>query len=265
MRLLFVFLFICIILGCNNKENNNGNALTELKTRNTVIPPKDNSKQEAIQDTTVPGNLSKEVNLKLQVSNIIKTTDQLHILAKKYHGNMSSEVQSKQDNRKEISTVIRVPVRSIDSIINEILLLAIKVDTRTLNTLDLTEDNININARLKTKRELEKTYQNLLKQTHNVSEVMSIEKELSTVRGDIESMEARLKYLNTQIRFASIALSCYEISYPNSSLWKDISLITTGLWIALVKFVILLFRAWPLLILMFILLYFRKRKYRNKK
>jgi len=263
MKLLPILLFLLCLIACRQKEDGSVSSAANLNTSNN------NAKNESNE---APGNkqvdittkLIKEASLRFEVKDIDYAGNQLHLLNRKYEAYMSNETKSDQENRKEFNATIRVPALKLDSLIRDILLLSIKLDTKNIETKDVTEEYIDINARLNSKRELESTYINLLKQTHNVNEVLNIEKELSVVRGDIEFMEARLKYLTSQIRFSTIEISCYEVIHANSNLWKQISLGITGGWFALIKFVIFLFRAWPLLILLFIILYFRKRRYRNK-
>lgn len=265
MRQYSILIALLIIISCKKedsyqtapaKEFNN----TDSKEITTSL------RNQAARDEKIPSRkLIKDANIRIEVIDIHKAIDKLHLLSQKYHGYLSNETQSVQDNSREISATIKIPASALDSIIQDILLFAIKIDTKNLNTQDVTEEFIDNTARLKTKKELEKTYLNLLKEAHNVSEIMSIEKELATVRSDIESMESNLKYLNTQVRYATVDISCYQLIRPNSNLWKEISLGITGGWYAIIKFVILLFRAWPLLILIFILVYFGKRRTKYKK
>ena len=78
-----------------------------------------------------------------------------------------------------------------------------------IDSQDVTEEYIDITARLKTKKELEARYLELLKKANKVEEIVSIEKEIGNLRSDIESIEGRLRYINNAVAYST--LDNYEI------------------------------------------------------
>lgn len=265
MRTYSILIALLLFIACKKEDSNRTASVKEFNNSGTKEITTNNGNQTSGEEKLHSNKLIKDANIRIEVLDIHKAIDKLHILSQKYHGYLSNETQSVQDNSREISATIKIPAPALDSFIQDILVFAIKIDTKNLNTKDISEEFIDNTARLKTKKELEKTYLNLLKEAHNVSEVMSIEKELANVRADIESMESNLKYLNAQVRYATVDISCYQLIHPNSNLWKEISLGISGGWYAIIKFVILIFRVWPLLILLFILVYFGKIRNKYKK
>jgi len=76
----------------------------------------------------------------------------------------------------------------------------------------VTEEFIDIQARIKTKKELENRYKELLAKANTVEELLSIEKELGTLRTEIESIEGRLKYLQDRVSLSSLTIEYYELT-----------------------------------------------------
>lgn len=123
------------------------------------------------------------------------------------------------------------------------------MENKNINTQDVTEEFIDVQARLKTKKELEIRYRELLKLAKTVNEMISIEREMGEVRSDIESMEGRLNYLKNHVAFSTVKVSYYEtIATDFGFSSKFIQSFKNG-WNNLILFLIGIINVWPFLIL----------------
>ena len=61
---------------------------------------------------------------------------------------------------------------------------------------DVTEEYLDIEARLNVMQSTENRFVELLSETKNVEETIQVEKELMRIRGDIDSFQSRLNYLD---------------------------------------------------------------------
>ncbi len=76
---------------------------------------------------------------------------------------------------------------------------------------DVTDQFIDVNARLATKRLEEERLQKLLvEQTGVLSDVLEVERELSRVRGEIEQAQGRQRFLEHSVAFATVELLATE-------------------------------------------------------
>ncbi len=142
--------------------------------------------------------------------------------------------------------------------------LAEKVDNKNINTKDVTEEFIDVEARLKTKKELETRYLDLLKQAKTVADIVSIESQIANVRAEIESMEGRLKYLSNQVSFSTLNVSYYQesdMSYGFGS--KFLNSLKSG-WYNLVDFIFWLLGIWPFVLGITALVIWWVRRRRNR-
>ena len=104
------------------------------------------------------------------------------------------------------SLQLRVPSDQLDE------LLAwtegkIEVGSLSIDSQDVTEQWTDVDARLSNMKRTEIRLAHLLEhETSNLSDVLAVERELARVRGDIESLEGRLRVLNDQISLASLTL-----------------------------------------------------------
>ena len=77
---------------------------------------------------------------------------------------------------------------------------------------DVTEEYTDVVIRLKNKKEAEKRFLEILKQTKTIKEILDVEEHLREIREEIESKEGRLKFLNDQVSYSTINLSIYQVS-----------------------------------------------------
>ncbi|MEZ5334638.1 MAG: DUF4349 domain-containing protein [Methanolobus sp.] len=81
---------------------------------------------------------------------------------------------------------------------------------QSVNAQDVTEEYIDVSARLENLERQEARLQEILNMTSTVEEVLNVEKELERVRGEIESLTGRLNYLDDRIEFSTITINVRE-------------------------------------------------------
>jgi Flp pilus assembly protein TadB len=105
--------------------------------------------------------------------------------------------------------VIRVPATKYQAFIDEAAKLG-KVLIQTENTDDVTQQHIDLKARLDNLRAQETRLREFFAKAKTVSEMLQIENELSRVRGEIESMAAQVAYLERQAAMATVTIELAE-------------------------------------------------------
>ncbi len=108
--------------------------------------------------------------------------------------------------RKQTSITVKVPAGQYESCLARIKALG-KVKSESSSGQDVTRQYVDLSARLKNLQAEEKQLSGLMGMSKNVSEVLSVEKELYRVRGEIESTQAQLNYLGSQVDFSTIAVT----------------------------------------------------------
>jgi hypothetical protein len=100
---------------------------------------------------------------------------------------------------------LRVPSSSLTAVVDHLAGFG-SVKNGNVSSRDVTETFIDTEARLKNAIALRDRLKALLDKAKDVSDILAIEKELTRVQSDIDSMEGRLKSLKGQIDYASIDL-----------------------------------------------------------
>jgi len=80
-------------------------------------------------------------------------------------------------------------------------------------TQDVTEEYLDVQARIANKRALERRLLGLLAQkTAKLADLVAVEEKLAQVRAEIEQAEGRMRYLKNRIAFSAITVSLFEPS-----------------------------------------------------
>ena len=134
-------------------------------------------------------------NISLEVQNISAAVEEIRSLVN--HHNASETSSESGDSYEKYATIsILVPKESFHELSKAIKNVGTKVTTENIGSNDVTEEFVDIEAKLNVMKQTESRFITLLSETYTVDEIMSVEKELMRLRGEIDSLAGRIKYLN---------------------------------------------------------------------
>lgn len=271
-RLLYILIFAAF-LSCTN---NGGNSSYDYSGEEmTAIPEDQIEKLDSENGTDVSVNenierkLIKDGRVEFETNNLSETRKIVLDATEKYNAYVSSEQEYKYSEKINITLVLRVPAEKFDLLLQESTQGVKRFDNKEVHVMDVTEEFLDIQARLKTKKELEYRYLALLKQAKDVSDILEIEEKMGQLRSDIESIEGRMKYLQSQVRFSTLTVSFYE-TVPNSvSFGNKFKYGFKNGWENLIWFFVGLINIWPFIIIIAgsiwgLIVYRRNRREKKK-
>ena len=115
--------------------------------------------------------------------------------------------------RQQASMTIRVPQDQFFTALERIEALG-EVQSKNLGSEDVSEQFIDLEARLKSSLREEESLLSLLGKSATVSEVLAIERELARVRSDIERVQGQLNFLERRVALATINVSLFPPQMP---------------------------------------------------
>ncbi len=119
----------------------------------------------------------------------------------------STSVNRRQDAVSDAVIVVRLPQDKFGALIPALKELG-EVLSESTNAADITEQYVDISARLASAKVLEKRLLELASaQNGTIDQVLSVERELARVRGEIEGYEGHLRQWNDQIAMSTLTLS----------------------------------------------------------
>lgn len=135
------------------------------------------------------------------------------LLAKRQGKVDSSNVTLDSNGRRNGVYTLRIPAGQLREYVNELANLPdVVVRQRSISAQDVTEEFIDISARLENMQRHEVRLREILAKANTVEEILKVEKELATARGQIESVTARLKALSGRIDFSTVTLRISEVT-----------------------------------------------------
>lgn len=114
------------------------------------------------------------------------------------------------DGKHEGSISIRVPAKEFEAAIEDVKRVATVVNHESTSGQDVTEQYTDLQAQLRNAKAQEEEYLRIMKKAEKVEEILMVQERLGQVRGQIESLEGRMKYLENVTSFSTIQVSLSE-------------------------------------------------------
>ncbi|NQV90274.1 DUF4349 domain-containing protein [Candidatus Uhrbacteria bacterium] len=122
----------------------------------------------------------------------------------------SSSILEHTDGTKSGYITVRIPSEQFESTLEKLKLMALVVERETTSADDVTEQYIDLSARLKNAQLQEARYVEILDVANTVEDILNIERALGDIRGYIESLTGQLQYLDNVTGFSTITITLSE-------------------------------------------------------
>lgn len=251
--------FWFFLFACSNGSDQRAPAAGESLDATSVYQDDMKAKEESLEEPEVERQLIKTGNISFETNSIEKTRTQLLQEIESLDGYISNENQYDSGDRIHYNIQVRLPAKNFDALLNSIAENATRIENQSVNVQDVTEEYIDIQSRLKTKKELEERYRELLARANSVEEILSIEREIGVLRSDIESYEGRLNYLKNQVSLSTLNVDFYQLTLKDFGFFSKIGRAVSNGWTHLLAFIVGLIEIWPFLILITLFIYLAKR------
>jgi ribosomal protein S13 len=106
-----------------------------------------------------------------------------------------------------ITVEVRVPAAQFDAALAEIRGVGSRVSTEKITGQDVTEEYIDLEARIRTQKALEEQFIEIMKRAARVSDALEVQRELAEVRTEIERLEGRRRFLENQSSLSTIKVT----------------------------------------------------------
>jgi hypothetical protein len=161
-------------------------------------------------EPTEERKIVKEGYMTLEVEDIAETMDEVAEMADELNGYVVSSYKREYERGISGRITIRVPSEKFDEAFERLRQLAVAVPYETTTAKDVTEEYVDLEARLGNLLATEAQYLTLMEEAENVEDMLRVQKELSNVREQIEQIEGRMQYLEQTSETALIELTLEE-------------------------------------------------------
>lgn len=134
---------------------------------------------------------------------------------------ISSSTYTDTDNTTAGSISIRVPADSFGAALTDIKSAASVVESESVSGTDVTEEYIDLQARLTNQQALESNLVGILSKAGSVEDTLKVTRALGDVREQIELLQGQIQYIQARTDFSTISVSIAERPSVIPSLTKS--------------------------------------------
>jgi hypothetical protein len=122
----------------------------------------------------------------------------------------NTAIQGGRDQARTASLEVKIPAERFDDALTGLTPIG-KVESVNVNAEDVSEEFVDISARVENAHRLEARIIDLLaNRTGKLQDVLSVEHELARVREEIERYEGRLRFLKTRAAMSTLTIAVHE-------------------------------------------------------
>lgn len=152
----------------------------------------------------------RNANLTLEVTSPPESQRKITSIAESHQGFVvTSEATQRttEDASKPaivVTLVVRVPAAQFNQAMEEIRATGLRVIQEKITGQDVTEEFMDLEARIKNQKALEAQFLEIMKRAGKVEEALNVQRELAEVRTQIEKLEGRRRFLENQASLSTI-------------------------------------------------------------
>jgi anti-sigma factor RsiW len=170
--------------------------------------------EESAADNAAEHNgamIIRTADLAVTTQQFDKVRPALDEILKRHHGHIGElNVNSPSGAARSLTGTLRIPSNRLDAALADLRGLG-RVEKESQGGEEVTQEYIDLQARLANSRHTEQRLIDILRErTGKLSDVLSVEMQISRVRGEIERMEAQRKNMKNQVDFATVTMTVSE-------------------------------------------------------
>ncbi len=119
---------------------------------------------------------------------------------------VSSNVFQYDETAKTGNMTVRILAAGFQSFIDAVQLMSVEVTRISTSGQDVTEEYVDLTARLANLEATADRVRNFLDETKNVEEALAVNQELSRLEGEIEVLKGRINYLEQSAAFSTVSI-----------------------------------------------------------
>jgi Domain of unknown function (DUF4349) len=167
----------------------------------------------AVTNEAADRRIVRNADLTIEVASTTEAQQRITSIAE-FHGGfvVTSEAKQREDvdpakRTLDIKLVVRIPANQFGAALDEMTRLAANLPEANVSGQDVTEDFIDLEARIKTQKALELQFLEIMKQARTVEDALQVQSQIADVRTDIEKLEGRKRFLENRSSLSTITVN----------------------------------------------------------
>ncbi|KDN19762.1 hypothetical protein DV20_24315 [Amycolatopsis rifamycinica] len=207
---------VFVLAGCSAGQEKASSTADSAGSGPVPAAPQQGSGKTGPEKVTPPQpgaterKLSRSARLELTATKVLDVVAQARGVALGAGGYTGQE-----STGEELATLsLAVPADKLDGVLDQLSHLGSGMVKRELNTQDVTEQVVDVEARLATQRASVERIRALLAKAASVSEIASVESELTSREATLESLEQQRNSLAGSVAMATVAMTIRSVAAP---------------------------------------------------
>jgi hypothetical protein len=177
---------------------------------NTMPEQAEAPSQSGSGTSSIDTKIIRTAYLTIEVQDITGSVETLKSLAAQKGGYISStNIQNTYNNRLSGSVILRIPASEFENTLTGVKAIG-TVKTVSTQGRDVTEEYVDLQAQKTSYQNQLAQYNEIMKKAVKVEDVIVIQQQVDRVQTELNRLEGRLKYLNSQIDFSTITVNLQE-------------------------------------------------------
>lgn len=232
---LVSFLFVFLLVGCSANEESAKSDMLETDSAdysNEVANISEEAKEESLTDQSKETESSKETKtqrmiihnaaISANVKELSVAQEKITQKVKKYNGYIvKSTVYQESESNSYGKMVVRVPEEHFETFLVEAESEVTKVLEHNVTGEDVTEQYVDLESRLKSKRAVEARLLVFMEKAEKTEDLLKISDDLAKVQEEIEIIVGKMKFLENQTSLSTIEMTLYENKIVVPSIEND--------------------------------------------
>ena len=189
-----------------------GGAEGEQEAAGGAAPESSGDRASAVLTADIGDRLVRDGTLRVRVeqNTFDSAFDQLVQLADRFGGTvLASDASTADDGSTSGTVTVRVPAEDFDD-----LLVAVgrvgDVERRSITSEDVSDEYVDLEARLRHNRAQERFYLSLLDRAEDVDDAIAVQQRVEGIQQTIEQIEGRLRFLDERTSFSRLTVELFE-------------------------------------------------------
>ncbi len=179
--------------GVNDREPS---PAAEISVEKPSIPP---AERKIIRDGSVELEADSPEDVQQKIAQIAETKGGYVVEA------VQRSTARDSKTRDVVTMSIRIPADKFAESMEEISKTGNRLISQSIKGTDVTEEFLDVEARLTAKKALEQQFLEIMKRANTVEDALKVQRELAEVRGEIEKIEGRKRFLADRSALSTIA------------------------------------------------------------
>ncbi|MED4688400.1 DUF4349 domain-containing protein [Peribacillus frigoritolerans] len=211
--MMLMFSLFLLLVGCSSNEKDDSasesqDEKAESKMDASFFGNKVQEEAAEKEGMTDERKVIHQAQLELKVKNLEKAQMKIENKAAEYGGYVvESNVYREDEELVEGTITVRVPEAHFQDFLTDSEGEASEVVGRNVTGQDVTEQYVDLKARLKSKRAVEERLLAFMKDAEKTEDLLKISSDLAVVQEEIEQLTGQMKYLENQASYSTVTIT----------------------------------------------------------